>query len=51
MMDPRLYGLNPPPSHYVCHRKGDACDWDGCPNQHDTRACEGCFLIQPPETA
>lgn len=32
--------------HYVCHRDGDKCEWDGCPNQHDGRACEGCFLGQ-----
>lgn len=29
----------------VCHRYGIKCAWDGCPNQHDDLACQGCFLI------
>lgn len=33
----------------TCHRDGDECSWVGCPNQHDLRACEGCFLIKPNE--
>ena len=31
--------------HFTCHRDGDTCAWEGCPNQHDDRACKGCFLI------